>query len=693
MPALLPGGLVKRERHFWLIVGLITLGGAVLRVLMHDYHLPWYSYHDEAQIVRGVLGLRGLLPEEVYKEIYGYPPLTLWLHEMAQRLAEAQGRPNPTDALLDVRRLFMVFNIAGIVWSALLGRLCGGAAAGILAALLWAFAHIMLDLPVHALGESLAAPLFILSVLLATQGFKSTGNWRWALASLLVAAACFLLEYRLVIAFLPGFAALALRLRHLDRSGWRRSASWAVPGVALVVATGAAVFSYVPTQHRDIIARVLTEHLWDLTGLFEHFRQALTDAGNQILNQHLVNFTRESLPWLTPFAEQARERAALLPLFIFVLALLAWLLTRRAGKSPLWRPALLMTGAALFLTLWANSAIRPYGDDVDLKLRHVIPAVSLLFVLMAVALARTVAALPGSPVRSLATAGLVAVLTLNLVVPVADLVRERRVLPWPVIVRPWVDTNLEPGTILVYHESERWFNPLYSGIPHRQWFDWLETEDVLERPLQEWIDTHKITWLTLPVVERQRLLQESEGREFLTQLLPLREFTGPPARAGVETVFYRLWRMQHESDVRFGEHIRLVGYDLHPPDARPGEELVFTLYWNASAPPPENYSFFLHLVSASDARPLAQLDGNPAVPERLTQTWDRPEETLISPRLNLPLPPDLAPGDYRVLLGLYNFETGARLPVRDASGAAMDDAWELMSLHIESASNDATAAD
>lgn len=107
-----------------------------------------------------------------------------------------------------------------------------------------------------------------------------------------------------------------------------------------------------------------------------------------------------------------------------------------------------------------------------------------------------------------------------------------------------------------------------------------------------------------------------------------------------------------------------------------------TLYWNATSTPLENYSFFLHLVADDDPRPLAQVDGNPAVPARLTQTWDRPEETLISPRISLTLPQDLPPGDYRVSLGLYNFESGARLPVRDAQGADLGDALELLRFRI-----------
>ena len=35
--------LLRPEHRFWLIVGLIALGGGALRVLMHDYFLPWFT--------------------------------------------------------------------------------------------------------------------------------------------------------------------------------------------------------------------------------------------------------------------------------------------------------------------------------------------------------------------------------------------------------------------------------------------------------------------------------------------------------------------------------------------------------------------------------------------------------------------------------------------------------------------------
>ena len=673
--------LLRPERRFWLIIGLITLGGGALRLLMHDYFLPWYGHGDEGRIVRGVLGLRGLLPPEIYKELKGYPPLTLWVHELAQLNAEAQGRPFATDALLDLRRFFMLFNIAGIYWSALLGRHCGGALAGILAAALWAISHIMLDLPVHTLGEALAYPLFILSVLLAVQALDPRRRWQLTLASLGVATLVFLLEYRLVIAFFPGVAVLIQRARTHYRPGWQRIAFLVGIVTALMILATTVVLSQVPPHFHDVITRALSERLWDLPGVVEHLRQALVYAGAQILNEPLTNFSEALLPQVAPHLTQAFERPEFLPLLLIaVLAPLAWLRGRAQGQSPLNLPVLLLLCVTLLLALWADSAIRPYSEEVDLKLRHAIPAVTLILVLMAAALAQLVAAVPGRRARAGAGAILVSGLILLLTGPALELEQERRRLPWPVIVRPWVDANLEPGTILVYHESERWFNPFWSGIPHRQWFDWLETEDVLERPLQEWIETHKITWLALPVTERDRLQGSDEGRAFLAQLLPLRDFTGPPRRSGIEVGLYRLWRMQQESDIRFGDHIRLVGHDVHDPD--PGGSLSFTFYWNAPTRPPVNYSLFLHLVAADGTSPFAQVDGNPAVPERLTQTWDRADETLISPRFTLTLPPDLAPGDYRILLGLYNFETGARLPLQDAQGNPAGDAWEVTQLRI-----------
>ena len=552
--------LLRPERRFWLIVGLIALGGGALRLLLHDYGLPWVHSIEEITIWLAIHGERGLLPADVFKPVTGYPPLTLWLHGLAQHWAEAQGRPLAADALLDLRRLFLPFNVAGAVWSAMLGRHCGGALAGIVAAILWAFTLVMLGDPANAIGEALAYPLLILSLLLAVQALEPARRWQLALASLALAALCFLLEYRLLVAFFPGAAALLLRARAHYRPGWRRTALWAGVGITLALVTGAILLALLPARFQEVAAQTMGEYLWDLPGLMQLFEQALGPLR------------------MLPVAA------------IALLAAIAWLYSRARGSSPLKGPALLLTAATLLLTLWANSAIRPYFDrgrpqDPPRHSGHH----AAFRAGRRRAGADSWLSCQDGRLRALAATGLSAYLLLLLIGPAVANVQQRRILPWPVIVRPWVDANLEPGTILIYHESERWFNPFWSGIPHRQWFDWLETEDVLERPLQG-MGRDPQDHLAGPArygTEHVCSSSDAGQRIFWRNSCRFATSPGRPNAVASRSPFTVCGACSTRSDVRFGEHIRLVGYDLHNPEPLPGEPVAFTFYWNAPTRPPE----------------------------------------------------------------------------------------------------------
>jgi hypothetical protein len=146
--------------------------------------------------------------------------------------------------------------------------------------------------------------------------------------------------------------------------------------------------------------------------------------------------------------------------------------------------------------------------------------------------------------------------------------------------------------------------------------------------------------------------------------------TIPP---GVNKVYsthvYRLLPPQVTTNVTLGETIALVGYDLNTDEAAPGDVIVLRPYWRATAQPSSNYSMFVHLLAADNPAPITQFDGPPAAPERLTPTWTDPDETLIGTDAMLALPVDLPPGDYTLALGLYDFQTGARLPLADGDDA------------------------
>ncbi len=110
-------------------------------------------------------------------------------------------------------------------------------------------------------------------------------------------------------------------------------------------------------------------------------------------------------------------------------------------------------------------------------------------------------------------------------------------------------------------------------------------------------------------------------------------------------------------DATFGDTITLLRI-ARPRQIKSGAALPIELQWQAGQSIDKNYHIFIHLTT-SDGRMVAQADGQPALWTRPTSTW-LPGET-ITDRHGLWIPPETPPGDYNLLLGLYNPETGQRL--------------------------------
>ncbi len=110
-------------------------------------------------------------------------------------------------------------------------------------------------------------------------------------------------------------------------------------------------------------------------------------------------------------------------------------------------------------------------------------------------------------------------------------------------------------------------------------------------------------------------------------------------------------------EIQFGEFALLRGVELEKGEGR----VAVTLYWEALGSSPQPYKIFLHLAG-SDGRILAQADVFPEGGELPTTAWIRGERLLG--RLELTLPPGLPPGHYTLILGMYDPESGRRVPVR-----------------------------
>ena len=117
------------------------------------------------------------------------------------------------------------------------------------------------------------------------------------------------------------------------------------------------------------------------------------------------------------------------------------------------------------------------------------------------------------------------------------------------------------------------------------------------------------------------------------------------------------------------EAIELMGYDA-PTWSLPGSEVRVALYWHARRPVTVNYKVFVHLLTEDD-RLLAQDDGLPVGWTYPTPRWQPGEYIRDEHRLTLLA--DAPRGDYRLVVGLYDADTGMRLPVRDAAGVEIGD--------------------
>jgi hypothetical protein len=121
-----------------------------------------------------------------------------------------------------------------------------------------------------------------------------------------------------------------------------------------------------------------------------------------------------------------------------------------------------------------------------------------------------------------------------------------------------------------------------------------------------------------------------------------------------------------------GDQIVLLGYDLNDQNGRPlagtdgspavipgGQNLALTLYWQVLDRPQVDYTTFLHLRNSANETET-QKDSPPAKGSYPTSLWDAAE--IIVDEIVVPLA-DTSPGEYTLVVGLYEASTGVRLPI------------------------------
>ncbi len=113
-----------------------------------------------------------------------------------------------------------------------------------------------------------------------------------------------------------------------------------------------------------------------------------------------------------------------------------------------------------------------------------------------------------------------------------------------------------------------------------------------------------------------------------------------------------------------GDAIRLVAYSLEPAQARAGEEVRLTLYWQCLKEMDASYTVFTHLLDGQ-GRVLAGQDNLPVGGAFPTTEWAF--EQLVQDEYAITLPDDAPPGSYTVEVGMYEAKSGQRLKTANGS--------------------------
>ena len=125
--------------------------------------------------------------------------------------------------------------------------------------------------------------------------------------------------------------------------------------------------------------------------------------------------------------------------------------------------------------------------------------------------------------------------------------------------------------------------------------------------------------------------------------------------------------IENAVEYAFGNQIALIGYARQAEIAR-GATFALKLYWRALASVSEDYTVFVHLVDANGTI-IAQDDAQPQRGAYPTSFWDAGE--IVADEHTWTIPRDVAPGEYRLLVGVYRASDGARLLTREGDFVAL----------------------
>jgi len=109
-----------------------------------------------------------------------------------------------------------------------------------------------------------------------------------------------------------------------------------------------------------------------------------------------------------------------------------------------------------------------------------------------------------------------------------------------------------------------------------------------------------------------------------------------------------------------GDQISLIGYQINASTVTPGDPIEVTLYWQAQAPINFDFTVFTHLIGPAGGN-QGQHDGQPINGQLPTSQWTMGE--VVADPHSFTVAPEAPPGNYQLVVGMYRWDTGERLPI------------------------------
>lgn len=149
-----------------------------------------------------------------------------------------------------------------------------------------------------------------------------------------------------------------------------------------------------------------------------------------------------------------------------------------------------------------------------------------------------------------------------------------------------------------------------------------------------------------------------------TQQALQRDFISRDKNTRFEILDNALRTARYPSGALFGDKMRLVAFNTAPEiKLAPGAKVPLTIFWRSENKMEEDYVIFFYLYNEAGEK-VAQRDTAPRYGALNTSSWQ--PGTLLDDDQSLPLPDNLAPGRYKIIIGVYRPGDFQRLNITQA---------------------------